>query len=78
MKETVEGMLSADYKERFKAKLKQLTLRKFKLAGFVSNYDNLDFKPHCSKELLERQIQAMHEYENILLERARIEGIDIV
>lgn len=79
LKETVEMMNSADYKERFKAEYYQLNIRLEKLKMFVKKYNKgeLDFEPDCSLELLSKQLQHMEIYRDMLLERAGIEKITI-
>ena len=79
LKDTIPGMLSPDYKERFTAEYKQLSIRALKLEIFVDNYRNgrLSFKPTCSIELLEQQLDIMKAYIAVLEERAKIEGINV-
>lgn len=79
LKDTIPGMLSPDYKERFTAEYKQLSIRALKLEIFVDNYRNgrLSFKPTCSIELLEQQLDIMKAYMAVLEERAKIEGINV-
>lgn len=79
LKDTIPGMLSPDYKERFTAEYKQLSIRALKLEIFVDNYRNgrLSFKPTCSIELLEQQLDIMKAYMAVLEERAKIEGIHV-
>lgn len=75
---TVEGMLSKDYKERFKAELKQLRIRVFKLQDLIIRFHKggLDFELSCPIWILVMQLQAMQNYLDILYQRADIEGID--
>ena len=79
LRETVEMMNSADYKERFKAEYYQLDARIYKLTGMVSNYEmgTLDFEPSCPLDLLLAQLDAMKIYAYTLRERAKIEGIEL-
>ena len=79
LRDTVDGMLSEDYEERFKAELDQLEIRCAKLDKTVEDWDagQLGFEPKCSRELLMAQLGAMTAYANVLLERARAEGIDV-
>ena len=83
-KETVDGMLSANYKERFKAEYLQTKIRYEKLKAFnnrieASNMRNgLDMPIHdCPDHLLVSQQRAMGEYLHILEVRAVIEGIEL-
>ena len=80
LKDTVTGMLSPDYKERFIAEYRQLSIRTLKLETFLDNYRNgqLSFKPTCNIELLERQLDIMKAYITVLEERAKIEGVSEV
>jgi len=78
LKDTIELMQSADYKDRFKAEYQQLKIRTDKLEKFVDNYDNLDFTPDCTKHILKKQYDIMTSYLNILEERASIEKIELV
>lgn len=79
LKDTIPGMLSLDYKERFTAEYEQLSIRAQKLETFIDNYRNgrLSFKPMCSIELLEQQLHVMKAYMAVLEERAKIEGINV-
>ena len=79
LKDTVEMMNSADYKERFKAEFYQLSLRLYSLTSMLIKWKNnmLDFEPKCSKETLENQLIFMQGYLDILRLRAEIEGIDL-
>lgn len=77
LKDTVEMMLSEDYKERFKAEYYQLKIRLDKLNDMLSKYKNgtLDFKPACSYEDLYEQFIYMEHYIVSLEMRALSEGI---
>lgn len=79
LRDTVEMMNSADYKERFKAEYKQLDIRIGKLATMLSGYaaGTLGFKPSCPYDLLESQLNAMQIYRYALIKRAEIEGIEL-
>lgn len=79
LKDTVEMMLSDDYKERFKAEYYQLKERYNKLHRMVVKYeaDTLDFEPSCSLELLKNQAMYMGNYLYCLELRAEIEGIEL-
>ena len=79
LKDTVELMNSADYKERFKAEYYQLLIRLEGLSCMLYEWKNnmLGFEPKCSKETLENQVIFMQGYMDILLLRAEIEGIDL-
>ena len=79
LKDTVELMISDNYNNRFKAERYQLDIRINKLQAMLEKYKNnqLDFVPKCPYELLNKQLEAMIEYRNCLLEREIIEDIDI-
>ena len=77
LEDTIEDMLSSDYKRRFIAEYNQLKIRYDKLRNMVDNWDNLKFKPICEKEDFELQLSFMLGYLGILNNRAEIEGIDL-
>ena len=79
LRDTIPGMLSPYYKERFTAEYEQLSIRALKLETFIDNYRNgrLSFKPTCNIELLEQQLDIMKAYIAVLEERAKIEGVNV-
>lgn len=79
LKDTVNDMLSNDYKERFRAEYQQLRIRIEKLGKTILDYQygSLPFQPACPIELLQKQLAAMEEYLIILVERASIEEIEL-
>lgn len=88
LKETVDGMLSADYKERFKAEYQQTKIRYEKLKAFNNRIEaarmtdglkhTVEMPKHdCPDYLLIDQQRAMGEYLHILEVRAVIEGIEL-
>lgn len=77
LKETLDMMLSDDYKERFKAEYYQLENRIEKLQKIVFSFGNAEFKPACSIDLLAWQLHAMREYKAVLMRRANVEGIKL-
>ena len=76
---TAKGMNSKDFKDRFKAEYKQLTIRAEGLSNMLDKMKNrtLDFTPKCSYEILNRQLEYMKDYKGVLEERASIEGINL-
>lgn len=78
--DTINLMCSADYKERFKAEYLQLLIRVEGLNNMLKKYKagKLNFKPTCSYELLSKQLKYMVDYLNLLEDRAKLEGIDLV
>lgn len=89
LKDTIEMMQSADYKERFIAEYQQTKIRYEKLKAFntkieaairTSNKGALGVempKHDCPETLLIQQESAMEEYLHILEVRAVIEGIKL-
>lgn len=79
LKDTVDMMLSDDYKERFKAEYLQLVIRIRKLQKLLDDYENgrLDFTLSVPVEKLFRQWQYMTDYLIVLKDRAIIEDIDL-
>jgi len=79
LKDTIEMMQSADYKERFRAEYLQTKIRYTKLHKMLVRADagTLDFTPTCSLDLLRRQENAMRNYIYTLEIRAVIEGIQL-
>ncbi len=79
LKDTVEMMLSADYKERFKAEYYQLKIRYWKLKAMIEKWDNgtLEFEPTCPREMYDKQIEGMEKYLDCLADRAEIEKVEL-
>ncbi len=79
LRDTVEMMNSADYKERFKAEYYQTAIRYGKLKVMVDKYNNgtLEFKPTCPMSIYDIQLRAMRDYLTILEARAAIEGVGL-
>ena len=77
LKDTVEMMGSADYKDRFRAEYNQLIIRRNGLSNMLKKYKvgTLPFTPSCSYDLLNGQLKAMELYASYLEERAEVEGI---
>ena len=79
LSETAALMSSPDYKDRFKAEYLQLQIRIEGLSAMLEKYKagTLTFKPSCSYKLLHGQLTAMQFYKTHLIERAKIELIDL-
>lgn len=79
LRDTVEMMNSADYKERFKAEYYQTAIRYVKLKAMVDKYNNgtLEFKPTCPMSIYDIQLRAMRDYLTILEARAAIERVEL-
>lgn len=79
LKDTIDGMTSADYKERFKAEYQQVKNRYDKLDAMTVKYEagTLPFTPNCPLDLLKEQKRHMGNYIRCLKIRAEIEGITL-
>lgn len=83
LKETIEKMTSADYKERFIAEYQQTKIRYEKLKHFcdvieASQLAKIEEPKHdCPLALLREQQSVMGQYLHILELRAVIENIDL-
>lgn len=80
LENTIDLMLSTDYKERFKAEYYQTKIRYDKLHKITIKYEarTLTFEPNCPLYLLNEQKRVMGEYLHALEVRAEIEGISLV
>lgn len=79
LKDTIELMQSADYKERFIAEYYQVKIRCIKLTRMLVDYKRgaLNFVPTTPIKMLKKQLKHMKIYMRCLSERAKIEGIDL-
>ena len=79
LKDTVELMNSADYKERFKAEFAQVVIRYQKLKAMLEKWDNgeLNFQPTCQRSTYNMQIKAMTDYIAVLEARAVMENVTL-
>ena len=79
LKDTIQMMLSEDFKERFKAEYIQTKIRYEKLHKMCIKYEagTLDFTPNCPLELLAEQKRNMWNYLRCLEIRAEIEKINL-
>lgn len=77
--ETINGMVSEDYKERFIAEYQQLAIRYKRLKKMLDNWDKgeLSFVPTCPRSTYDLQIKTMNDYKTILEVGAAIENINI-
>ena len=77
MEETIDLMLSGNYKDRLKAEILQLSNRITGLENMLNNWTDgtLEFAPTCSYRLL-NQLMAMKLYLSFLNDRAEIEGVE--
>lgn len=79
LKDTIQQMLSEDYRERFKAEYYQVKIRYDKLVDMLDRWDKgqLLISPTYPRELLWRQVTVMEDYMDLLIERSIAEGIDL-
>lgn len=79
LKETVDMMNSADYKERFKAEYWQTCIRYKKLKNMIDKWKKgeLNFTPTCKKGIYKMQLLHMANYLSILRIRAKNENVDL-
>jgi hypothetical protein len=66
-----------DWQQRFVIEYKELLEKTIKLGNMLDNWDNLNFTPKCSKQLLTTQYNIMKAYLSILEERAVIEDVKL-
>lgn len=76
LKDTIERMLSDDYKERLIAEYQQLGIRIEKLREAIFQYssDNKDW-PSEKRALYQKQLDVMRQYQDVLTERILDEKI---
>lgn len=79
LNETIELMMSSDYKDRFKAEYYQLEYRYNKLKKMLEDWDanKLSFTPTCDRDIYTSQIASMGVYLNVLRQRAEIEDVEL-
>ena len=79
LKDTVDYMLSDDYKKRFIAEFEQVKIRRAKLVNMLWKYKNstLDFKLSSDIHIYQAQVSVMDTYLTILEHRAEDEHIDL-
>ena len=79
LKDTMELMVSENYKDRFKAEYYQAKLRYDKLHKMLIKHEagTLDFELSCPPEILEKQACYMGNYLKTLEIRAEIEKIEL-
>ena len=79
LQQTVDLMLSEEYKDRFKAEYYQLYQRFIKLRKMLMKWDahELDFVPDCPRGIYDMQLEFMYKYLSILEMRAIVEEIEV-
>lgn len=77
---TAVGMMSEDYKERFKAEYKQLVIRFEGLKEMLRKWDEgtIAFGPTCPRSTYNMQLKAMADYIAGLEARAAMEDVDLM
>lgn len=77
LSDTIDDMISDDYKARFKAEYDQLKIRMIGLQKTLNQYvhKKLTWEPNSSYNTLNRQYQTMLIYSQILETRAQEENI---
>jgi hypothetical protein len=77
--DTKDMMISADYKERFRAEYAQLKIRTTKLTVMLNAYSagTLDITPACPIDVLVAQKKQMNAYLTTLEMRAAMEQIEL-
>ena len=79
LKDTVELMLSDDYRDRFKAEYQQVKIRKEKLEAYIKKIKKENIPHDCPIDLLMKQLDIMIDYMFILSKRAYMyEKIDML
>ena len=84
LRDTIEGMVSSDYKERFKAEYQQVKIRYQKLKNFCDQIELAEIhgvgeapKHDCPLSLLRQQQNEMAMYMSCLEMRAILEKIEL-
>lgn len=79
LQETINKMVSENYKDRFIAEYQQLVIRYKGLKAMLEKWDNgeLSFSPTCPRSTYNLQLSAMTDYIAVLEARAVIEGIEL-
>lgn len=81
LSQTVELMISEDYKDRFIAEYAQVNIRYLRLERVLQSFEDKSapdcFEPTCPIEILKAQLVIMRLYIKLLVERSNLEGIDL-
>ena len=75
LKDTIDGMNSSDYKERFKAEYQQMVIRYQKLVAILDKCDKGELILTCPRSTYNMQIRVMTDYIAVLEARAVMEGV---
>ncbi len=79
LEETVGGMLSPSWRERFLAEYHQVKIRADRLHEMIACYEagTLEFTPESPLKLLKKQEKAMRDYLYCLEVRGETEGVPV-
>ena len=77
LKDTVDLMLSDDYRDRFKAEYYQIKIRCDKLSVMLERWNGLNFTPNTDYKTFWEQYASMNAYKEKLLKRAYLENITL-
>ena len=79
LRDTVDLMLSTNFKDRFRAEYYQVKYRYEKLMDTINDIKSgeADFTPLCPIDLYEIQSDAMYNYMKVLESRAQFEKIEL-
>lgn len=79
LKDTVDLMLSDDYRDCFKAEYQQVKIRKDKLEAYIKKIVDEKAPHDCPIGVLMHQLDMMREYMHVLSQRAYMyEKIDVL
>lgn len=78
LKDTIDGMLSDDWKDRLKAEYNQLRIRTAKLSQYINKLKQEEIQEHYNGELFQCTIQylSMKDYLNAI--ENRMKSLDII
>lgn len=79
LKDTVEDMLSDDWRRRLQAEWNQLNIRMEQLDNFRDRFrrDEIDFVPRYDERQLCDQLRAMRMYRDMLLGYSKLVGVEL-
>lgn len=78
LEQTVENMLSSDYKKRFKAEYQQTLIRYQNLCAYIKEIEMGDRAHTSDINLMKEQRSCMQKYLNVLLLRSSAEGLELL
>lgn len=79
LQDTVDMMVSGDYRERIEAEYYQLAIRYNRLKLMLDKWDKgeLDFVPKSPKYLCKVQLSVMEDYLKVMKDMAKFENVEI-